>query len=365
MKKKKLKLSVLVITVLVIVVIVNLGKNILGDSSLNRDLINLDNFKHNELVAIIDDTKLYNYTEEYFGDYYETYNFQLEENDYSLRLFYDVYETNIDDFTLSINKDEFIDNKDNIIDTLNSFNDYFGISDELIVDRIIDIYNSDDEIFELGNEYVIYDNVKHNIMIFCYDLNEHIQIDYRFKEEMIELSDTSVLLINNDNPLSNTYEPSLSLFNGFMVNDTIVSILDVMFEDAINEGIDLSITSAYRSVSDQQIIFDSNMNRYMSEGFSYEEAVLKTNEYVNNPGASEHHTGLAIDFASGVGRSSWIWLDNNAYKYGFIKRYEDDKVAVTGVNYEAWHYYYVGESIAKYIYFNRLSLEEFEQVTLK
>ncbi len=53
------------------------------------------------------------------------------------------------------------------------------------------------------------------------------------------------------------------------------------------------------------------------------------------------------------------WLSQNAYRYGFILRYPQDKESVTGIDYEPWHYRYVGKEAAKAIYDNGLTLEEY------
>ena len=56
------------------------------------------------------------------------------------------------------------------------------------------------------------------------------------------------------------------------------------------------------------------------------------------------------------------WMENNAYKYGFILRYPKDKERITGFKYEPWHYRYVGKKIAKYLYENNLTLEEYKKM---
>lgn len=55
----------------------------------------------------------------------------------------------------------------------------------------------------------------------------------------------------------------------------------------------------------------------------------------------------------------YTWLDENAYKYGFIKRYPPDKTEITGINNEPWHYRYVGEEAAKEMKDKNLCLEEY------
>ena len=82
------------------------------------------------------------------------------------------------------------------------------------------------------------------------------------------------------------------------------------------------------------------------------------------PGFSEHQTGLSFDIGS---RSSnvfanskeYTWMLENAYKYGFILRFPKKYESITGFRNEPWHYRYVGIDIAKYIYDNDISYEEY------
>ena len=84
-----------------------------------------------------------------------------------------------------------------------------------------------------------------------------------------------------------------------------------------------------------------------------------------DPGASEHHTGLAFDITvAGTifkGTEQQIWLHKHCWDYGFIIRYQEDKEDITGVTYESWHYRYVGVEHAKIIMKEGLCLEEYLQ----
>ena len=87
-----------------------------------------------------------------------------------------------------------------------------------------------------------------------------------------------------------------------------------------------------------------------------EEAEKGAATEVARPGTSEHNLGLAVDFNS-VEQSfesteAFRWLKKNCTKYGFILRYSEAKLDVTGVIYEPWHYRYVGEELAKILYNN-------------
>ena len=53
------------------------------------------------------------------------------------------------------------------------------------------------------------------------------------------------------------------------------------------------------------------------------------------------------------------WLLEHAWEYGFIKRYPADKVNITGISNEPWHYRYVGQDAARSITEQGLCLEEY------
>ena len=83
------------------------------------------------------------------------------------------------------------------------------------------------------------------------------------------------------------------------------------------------------------------------------------------PGYSEHQTGLTTDINTSSSKANfenskeYAWLIKNSYKYGFILRYPKDKEYLTGYKYEPWHYRYVGKDVAKYIYENDITYEEY------
>ena len=87
-------------------------------------------------------------------------------------------------------------------------------------------------------------------------------------------------------------------------------------------------------------------------------------KFVAKPGYSEHQTGLALDIGSRksnifLSSREYQWMQENAYKYGFIYRFSKKYENITGFRSEAWHYRYVGKKIAKYIYENDITLEEY------
>lgn len=80
-------------------------------------------------------------------------------------------------------------------------------------------------------------------------------------------------------------------------------------------------------------------------------------------GSSEHELGIAVDIIADKSRSDnetvYNWLAENAYKYGFIQRYPSNKTDITGIDYEPWHYRYVGKKAAAEIYEQGICLEEY------
>ena len=99
------------------------------------------------------------------------------------------------------------------------------------------------------------------------------------------------------------------------------------------------------------------------EGCSKKEAKKKAEEYVAIPGTSEHQLGLSVDINADTSKCSsdavYQWLDENAYKYGFVKRYPEDKTDITSINNEPWHYRYVGKDAARTMKQENLCLEEY------
>ena len=172
-----------------------------------------------------------------------------------------------------------------------------------------------------------------------------------------------LILVNSENAFPDNVNLNLVSFNGYQVADTIYNDLASMYNAALNDNITLKINNAYRSKDEQNQIFESKMNAYENEGYTKEKAYEQTTLTVQVPGYSEHETGLAIDFSNeghyDENEKMWEWLKNNAYKYGFILRYPEDKYEITKINYEPWHYRYVGKKAAKDITNKNLTLEEY------
>ncbi len=181
-------------------------------------------------------------------------------------------------------------------------------------------------------------------------------------------ADTSLgwdlILVNKDYAIPDHYELELTqLSNGKEVDSRIYPALQEMFDDARTSGLQLFVREGYRTQEEQRAIMEERIAEYQAQGYSKQDAKKMAEGYVSIPGTSEHQLGLAVDVNADTSVSSsdevYAWLDANAYRYGFIKRYPSDKTEITGVNNEPWHYRYVGREAAEEMKENNLCLEEY------
>ena len=136
-----------------------------------------------------------------------------------------------------------------------------------------------------------------------------------------------------------------------------------MFVDIRAHEVYPVVASGYRTAKKQRELMDDKVDSFLAQGYSRSEAKTEAKKWVADVGYSEHQTGLAVDInADGVnssGQQVYAWLADNAWKYGFILRYPEDKTEITKTDYEPWHYRYVGKEAAKEIYESGLCLEEY------
>ena len=172
-----------------------------------------------------------------------------------------------------------------------------------------------------------------------------------------------LILVNAEHPLPEDFTVVLKeLRNGHHVDERMYPELQQMFDDARSVGIYPFINESFRTAERQQQIMDKYIANYEAMGMKHEEAVKKAREIVALPGTSEHQLGLALDIIAEYDADStatWKWLKKNCWKYGFILRYPADKVEITGISYEPWHFRYVGVEAAREIMERGICLEEY------
>lgn len=181
------------------------------------------------------------------------------------------------------------------------------------------------------------------------------------------VSDDSILrIVNGSHRLDPSYVPSdltvpsVTSEGTEYLRSEAAAAIEKLFAAAKEAGYDLVLISGYRSYE-----FEVRNQQYYIGMYGAEYAA-----HVDcNPGANEHQLGLAADigttdgvcrlencFASG-GASAW--LQENAWKYGWILRYPDGKQDITGIMYSPWNYRYVGIEAAGELHASGLTMEEY------
>lgn len=181
--------------------------------------------------------------------------------------------------------------------------------------------------------------------------------------------DWKLILVNEYHPLEAGFEVELkTVTGGQKVDARIVEPLMAMMQQMREEGLWPTVCSGYRTIEKQSRLFNEYIEGKQKNGWKFEDAFFKAKTRIAVPGTSEHHTGLAIDIV-GMSHQSLddaqaetkeaMWLAQHCAEYGFILRYPKDKTDITGIDYESWHFRYVGEEAAASIMKQGITLEEY------
>lgn len=196
------------------------------------------------------------------------------------------------------------------------------------------------------------------------NVNIGLNYDYYTHTKATKDLNTNTILVNKYNYLTEDYVPeNLQTVDKKYSSKTLQLVdyakeaFEELSEAASKENYTVLAMSSYRSYQYQYNLY----NRYVNT-----DGIEAADTYSARPGYSEHKTGLAVDVYNGKEdftnfekTKEYNWMQDNAYKFGFILRFPKDKVLETGYQYESWHYRYVGKEIAKYIHDNNLCFEEY------
>lgn len=226
----------------------------------------------------------------------------------------------------------------------------------------------------ISEKYFIEKNLKRYINLFNKesDLTRIVSIvnvgadnDFYTNTKKTDINKKELMLTNKYNSLDETYDSTdmVTVSNRYsygenqMLTSATFDAFKRMFDDAKKENLTLIVNSSYRSYTEQDEIYEKYKK---NKGEEYADSIAA------RPGFSEHQTGYAIDLITYGATSSTFeetdefrWLQNNAYKYGFILRYPKDKEYLTGYSYESWHYRYVGLNAAKTIHDENITFDEY------
>jgi D-alanyl-D-alanine carboxypeptidase len=123
-------------------------------------------------------------------------------------------------------------------------------------------------------------------------------------------------------------------------------------------GITLYVKSGYRSFAEQ---------RSLKSAYSVTYGAGTANTFSADQGYSEHQLGTTVDFIT-VGLNgqlagfdktpAFLWLQDNAHKYGFVLSYPKGNKYYM---YEPWHWRFVGVKLATYLHDNKLNFYDLDQ----
>ena len=224
------------------------------------------------------------------------------------------------------------------------------------------------KIFKVENldRYINYRNKNNNLNFkdIIIRVNLDLDKDYYDNPNIIKNPDDLLVLVNKHNKLPDNFiakdikqiDSKYTVSDLFLRKDAKESF-EEMCSDAKSIGLFIKAVSAYRNNEYQEKLY----NDYVLKN-----GLDNANTFSAKAGYSEHETGLSVDVQGGkLGYNlfheteEYKWVKENAHKYGFIIRYEKEKEDVTGYKYESWHLRYVGNNVAKYIYKNGISFDEY------
>lgn len=182
-------------------------------------------------------------------------------------------------------------------------------------------------------------------------------------------------LVNATHPLPEDFTVETTSIPGYdnrEFDSRAAQQLCQMLQAAEEDGHPLYLVSAYRSVQRQTALFERKTQFFKNQGMDTEAAQERASQVVARPGTSEHNLGLAVDLVSSdwyqnhsdlttefESTPAFAWLEANAARFGFVLRYQKGKESITGVEYEPWHYRYVGVTAATEMQKQQLVLEEY------
>ena len=376
MKKRKIKIKNILILFIILVIIIftllvlfnknNTSLKSIGYNSL--EIKELEKLSEQELNIIYkyDYNKNLIYivtSDNYNKDKLDLYiKYTLDSDDY-LKIF------NL------INSKEFKEeNVDKYMKYIKKFNNTDGIIK--YVNNNYDFELNDASLSFLNEKYFIIDYLDRYLNY--YDSNKDLEykeiitrvnsnLDYEFYVDTNEsdLSKGMYTLVNKYNYLKQDYIPEdLVSVTGIYARDS-AKLVKVAYDNFVKmadaareEDLTIKVTTGYRSYSFQSTLY----NNYVKA-----DGVKNADTYSARPGFSEHQLGYSADLTNAKNVSfdnfentkEYKWLQDNAYKYGFIMRFPKGKEYITGYQFESWHYRYVGEKIATYIHENDITYEEY------
>jgi len=196
----------------------------------------------------------------------------------------------------------------------------------------------------------------------------NIGLDKPFYSEVYPVTDPDKLtvMVNKYHQLDSGYVPKdleviAPCFNSgeLVLRQEARIAFEIMCYTATLEDIELVAISTFRSFDYQNTVYFKNMTSEVT----LEEYQKVRDKVSARPGHSEHQTGLAVDIndleQTFEDTPAGKWLAANSYHFGFLLRYPKGKEAITGYDYEPWHFRYLGRRLAAAVYQSSLTYDEY------
>ena len=249
---------------------------------------------------------------------------------------------------------------------LNIQKQIFDSDYHMVIKDVLDVCRSSNFYPERFQRYINY-----HVRMPDYSMQDvlfrvNLGLDFPFYENIttIEQPYELLVLVNKYNQLPSGFKQYnlVNMNREYTVNDGKQYLLAgvayekyvEMSDAAKKDGLSMRVISAYRTEDYQRNLYN---NKVRTTG------KVNADNYSARPGSSEHQTGLAVDISSTKGTFEYTpefkWLQKHAHEYGYILRYPKDKEWITGYSYEPWHYRYVGSDVAKIIYDEGITYEEY------
>ena len=390
MKKKKKKIVILILLIIILIILtILLIQHLLfkNDKNIFSSLNNYKEENYNLYVSYydknndLDKEKIVNFINycsqsnidcvnsyDKLIEYYALDDFKLENLDkyVNLKNKYSTIENSniiklinneLEEYIENINTDQSLkdeNNKDYIVNfLLNLINEKYYKKDNL--ERYVNYYSKNNNL--TSKEIVT-------------NVNSNLDTPFYENYESTDTSKDTLMIVNKHYKIENNYKPdnlvTVLSEHGYpnKIRADVYEEFKKMYNAAKNDNVSIFIASPYRSYSDQNALYTYYVNT---------DGKQNADTYSARPGFSEHHTGLAMDLIPEYGldldtfenSDGFKWMQENAYKYGFILRYPKDKEYITGYIYEPWHYRYVGISAATTIKNEGLTFEEYYEYYVK
>ena len=157
------------------------------------------------------------------------------------------------------------------------------------------------------------------------------------------------VIVNKSHPIEPLdFRPEIAIVRGYQVAVPAAEPLEKLLADADRAGLGFKIASAFRSYDYQEAVHAAHVA---------DRGQAAADQVSARAGHSEHQTGLAVDLVTPADPACDFeecfadtpggrWLATEAWRYGFVVRYQPGSTDVTGYAPEPWHLRYVGRELA-------------------